>query len=186
MKKTYLILIFVCCLAMVACSDSEAFPVQEDDYSSSETVTTETKITWLEVPGLVEEHEGLRIVEAPEGLRIVLENVSATGLTYYLVNDTNIEFGFGTPFELFVKRDGNWVIADLNGYLGYIGFRGAGFTLFPYSQSYSADINFEPSFGTLPAGEYKFVKKDIGFMEDIDYNFEERRRFMLSYEFTIE
>ena len=94
---------------------------------------------------------------APRDLpKIILTDISPTGLTYKFINETDDEFLFGSDYSLFVREGDEW--RQLN--QGMI-FTGIGYRILPQSQTTEHQVNWQKWRGVLPAGEYAFMKSFI-------------------------
>ena len=98
-----------------------------------------------------------------------------TSATLVLTNNSDKDFQYGNPYEIEIKKDGEWhkINAELN------------FTLPLYNlkagETEEIELNWENGYGKLPSGTYRIVK-------DIDHETEEGNfeRFNVAVEFTIQ
>ena len=100
-----------------------------------------------------------------------LTNKSAT---LVLTNNSDKNFQYGNPYEIEIKKDGEWhkINVELN----------FDIPAFPLSSKESKEIelNWENGYGKLAKGTYRIIK-------DIDYKYEEGKykSFNIAVEFTI-
>lgn len=98
-----------------------------------------------------------------------------TGATLVLTNNSDKDFQYGNPYEIEIKKDGEWhkINAKLN------------FTLPAYSlksgETKEIELSWEHGYGKLSNGTYRIIK-------DIDYEKEDVifEKFSLAVEFSIE
>lgn len=98
-----------------------------------------------------------------------------TGATLILKNNSNKNFHYGNPYEIEIKKDGEWhkINVQLN------------FTLPAFSlasgETKEIELNWEDGYGKLSKGTYRIIK-------NIDYEYEEGKYedFNVAVEFTIE
>lgn len=96
------------------------------------------------------------------------------GATLILTNNSDKNFQYGTPYEIEIKKDGEWhkINVELN------------FTMpvFQLSarENKEIEINWENGYGKLAKGTYRIIK-------GIDYEYEEGKykSFNVAVEFTI-
>ena len=96
------------------------------------------------------------------------------GATLILTNNSDKNFQYGTPYEIEIKKDGEWhkINVELN------------FTMpvFQLSarENKEIEINWENGYGKLAKGTYRIIK-------EIDYEYEEGKykSFNVAVEFTI-
>ena len=85
---------------------------------------------------------------------IELTDITSTGLSVSLINNTNKQFIYGEEFALYRYVSGDWEKVD------YIiddwGFILIGYTLNPYAISDIRSIDWEWLYGTLDKGIYRF------------------------------
>jgi hypothetical protein len=114
--------------------------------------------------------------EAPE---IVVSSVSSTGLTYSWLNQTDNQFVYGTPYEIYVKDviDSKtvWRLLNQGG-----DWHGIGYWISPLTLTGEEEVNWEWVCGELPAGEYRFEKS---IRPDVRTN--KRNDIVYVYEFTL-
>ena len=100
-----------------------------------------------------------------------LTNKSATLI---LTNNSDKNFQYGTPYEIEIKKDGEWhkINVELN-------FTLPAFHLLP-KESKEIELNWENGYGKLAKGTYRIIK-------EIDYEYEEGKykSFNIAVEFTI-
>lgn len=98
-----------------------------------------------------------------------------TGATLVLTNNSNKNFQYGNPYEIEIKKDGEWhkISVELN------------FTLPAFSlkakEAKEIELNWEIGYGKLSSGTYRIIK-------GIDYEKEEGNfeTFNVAVEFTID
>ena len=100
-----------------------------------------------------------------------LTNKSATLI---LTNNSDKNFQYGNPYEIEIKKDGEWhkINVELN-------FDIPAFQL-PSKESKEIELNWENGYGNLATGTYRIIK-------GIDYEYEEGKykSFNIAVEFTI-
>lgn len=100
-----------------------------------------------------------------------LTNKSATLI---LTNNSDKNFQYGTPYEIEIKKDGEWhkINVELN-------FTMPAFQL-SARENNEIEINWENGYGKLEKGTYRIIK-------GIDYEYEEGKYkpFNIAVEFTI-
>ena len=100
-----------------------------------------------------------------------LTNKSATLI---LTNNSDKNFQYGTPYEIEIKKDGEWhkINVELN-------FTMPAFQL-SARENNEIEINWENGYGKLEKGTYRIIK-------EIDYEYEEGKykSFNIAVEFTI-
>lgn len=97
------------------------------------------------------------------------------GATLILTNNSDKNLQYGNPYEIEIKKDGEWHKINVELY-----FNLPAFQLLP-KESKEIELNWEDGYGKLTKGEYRIIK-------DIDYEYEEGRyeSFYIAVEFTIE
>ena len=100
-----------------------------------------------------------------------LTNKSAT---LVLTNNSDKNFQYGNPYEIEIKKDGEWhkINVELN-------FTMPAFQL-SARENKEIEINWENGYGKLEKGTYRIIK-------EIDYEYEEGKykSFNIAVEFTI-
>ena len=100
-----------------------------------------------------------------------LTNKSATLI---LTNNSDKNFQYGNPYEIEIKKDGEWhkINVELN-------FTMPAFQL-SARENKEIEINWENGYGKLEKGTYRIIK-------EIDYEYEEGKykSFNIAVEFTI-
>ena len=101
-----------------------------------------------------------------------LTNKSATLL---LTNNSDNNIQYGTPYEIEIKKDGEWHKINVELYFNL--------SLFQLSanESKEIDLDWENGYGKLAKGTYRIIK-------EIDYEYEEGKyeTFNVAVEFTIQ
>lgn len=117
----------------------------------------------------------IEIVEKGVSLSIKENTLTKTGATLILKNDSDVDVQYGNPYEMEIKKDGEWhkINVELN------------FTLPAFSlkskETKEIELNWKNGYGELASGDYRIIKSiDI---EKEDGTFE---TFYISAEFTIE
>lgn len=97
------------------------------------------------------------------------------GATLILTNNSDKNLQYRNPYEIEIKKDGEWHKINVELY-----FNLPAFQLLP-KESKEIELNWEYGYGKLAKGEYRIIK-------DIDYEYEEERyeSFYIAVEFTIE
>ena len=97
-----------------------------------------------------------------------------SGATLILTNNSDKNFQYGTPYEIEIKKDGEWhkINVELN-------FTMPAFQL-SARENNEIEINWENGYGKLEKGTYRIIK-------GIDYEYEEGKYkpFNIAVEFTI-
>ena len=116
----------------------------------------------------------IEIVEKGISLSIKENTLTETGATLILKNDSDVDVQYGNPYEIEIKKDGEWhkINVELN------------FTLPAFSlksnETKELELSWENGYGKLVLGDYRIIKSiDI---EKEDGTFE---TFYVSAEFTI-
>ena len=104
-----------------------------------------------------------------DGMTMTVKKKSAepTGLTFILENKSDRECLYGSDFWVEKKINDAWyrVPPVITNY----GFTAIGYTLSPGKKK-SSEVQWEWLFGSLPAGEYRFVKSVLDFRSTGDYD----------------
>ena len=100
-----------------------------------------------------------------------LTNKSATLI---LTNNSDKNFQYGTPYEIEIKKDGEWHKINVK-----LNFTMPAFQL-SAKENKEIEINWENGYGKLEKGTYRIIK-------EIDYEYEEGKykSFNIAVEFTI-
>lgn len=117
----------------------------------------------------------IEIVEKGVSLSIKENTLTNTGATLVLKNDSNVVIEYGNPYEIEIKKDGEWhkINVELN-------FTMPAFGLEP-GETKERDFKWENGYGKLASGEYRIIKSIDIEKEDGTYE-----SFYVSAEFTIE
>ena len=117
----------------------------------------------------------IEIGEKGVSLSIKEDTLTNTGAILVLKNDGDVDVEYGNPYEIEIKKDGQWhkINVELN------------FTLPSFSlkskETKELELNWENGYGKLVSGDYRIIK---GFdIEKEDGTFE---TFYVSVEFIIE
>jgi len=121
------------------------------------------------------EKSNIEIVEKEVTLSVKENTLTNTGVTLILKNDSYIDVQYGNPYEMEIKKDGEWYKINVELY-----FTLPAFTL-KSKETKEIKLNWENSYGHLAKGKYRIIKGvDI---EKEDGTFES---FYVSTEFNIE
>jgi len=121
------------------------------------------------------EKSNIEIVEKEVTLSVKENTLTNTGVTLILKNDSNVDVQYGNPYEMEIKKDGEWYKINVELY-----FTLPAFTL-KSKETKEIKLNWENSYGHLAKGKYRIIKGvDI---EKEDGTFES---FYVSTEFNIE
>ena len=103
------------------------------------------------------------------------ETLKNTGTTLVLTNNSDKNFQYGNPYEIEIKKDGEWHKINVE-----LTFNVPAFQL-STKESKEIELNWENVYGKLATGTYRIVKK-------IDYEYEDGKyeTFNVAVEFTIE
>ena len=101
-----------------------------------------------------------------------LTNRSAT---IVLTNNSDKNFQYGNPYEIEIKKDGEWHKINIELYFDMPAFQ------LSAKESKEIELNWENGYGKLANGTYRIIK-------EIDYEYEEEKyeTFNVAVEFTIE
>lgn len=101
-----------------------------------------------------------------------LTNKSAT---LVLTNNGDKNFQYGDPYEIEIKKDGEWHKINIELYFDMPAFQ------LSAKESKEIELNWENGYGKLANGTYRIIK-------EIDYEYEEEKyeTFNVAVEFTIE
>lgn len=117
----------------------------------------------------------IEIVEKGVSLTVKENTLTETGATLILKNDSDVDVQYGNPYEMEIKKDGEWhkINVELN-------FTLPAFVL-KSKETKEWEFSWEEGYGKLATGEYRIIKSiDI---EKEDGTFD---TFYVSAEFTIE
>ena len=100
-----------------------------------------------------------------------LTNKSAT---LVLTNNSDKNFRYGNPYEIEIKKDGEWHKINVELIFDIPAFQ------LPSKESKEIELNWENGYGNLATGTYRIIK-------GIDYEYEEGeyKSFNIAVEFTI-
>ena len=117
----------------------------------------------------------IEIVEKGVSLTVKENTLTETGATLILKNDSDVDVQYGNPYEMEIKKDGEWhkINVELN------------FTLPAYilksKETKEWKLSWEDGYGKLASGDYRIIKSiDV---EKADGTYD---TFYVSAEFTIE
>ena len=101
-----------------------------------------------------------------------LTNRSAT---LVLTNNSEKNFQYGNPYEIEIKKDGEWHKINIELYFDMPAFQ------LSAKESKEIELDWENGYGKLANGTYRIIK-------EIDYEYEEEKyeTFNVAVEFTIE
>lgn len=101
-----------------------------------------------------------------------LTNKSAT---IVLTNNSEKNFQYGNPYEIEIKKDGEWHKINIELYFDMPAFQ------LSAKESKEIELNWKNGYGKLANGTYRIIK-------EIDYEYEEEKyeTFNVAVEFTIE
>ena len=86
-------------------------------------------------------------------LSVVDKTLSNIGGTFILKNDNKNEIIFYEPYELEIKKDGQW--HEITIQIDFIEIA----NVLKSQDSYEIEINWEETYGELPKGEYRLIKE---------------------------
>lgn len=117
----------------------------------------------------------IEIVEKGVSLTVKENTLTETGATLILKNDSDVDVQYGNPYEIEIKKDGEWhkINVELN------------FTLPAFilksKETKEWEFSWENGYGKLASGDYRIIKSiDV---EKADGTYD---TFYVSAEFTIE
>ena len=96
------------------------------------------------------------------------------GATIILTNNSDKNFQYGMPYEIEIKKEGEWykIDAELN-------FNLPAFALKAHETT-ELELNWEDAYGALATGTYRIIK-NIGYKEEGEY-----KSFPVSVEFNMD
>ena len=116
----------------------------------------------------------VKISQSDVTLSIKEGTLTNEGATLILTNNSDKNFQYGTPYEIEIKKDGEWhkINVELN-------FTLPAFHLLP-KESKEIELNWENEYGKLSKGTYRIIK-------GINYEYEEGKykSFNVAVEFII-
>ena len=121
------------------------------------------------------EKSNIEFIEKGISLSIKEGTLTKTGATLILKNNSDIDVQYGNPYEIEIKKDGEWhkINVELN------------FTLPAYElkskEAKEIKLNWEYGYGKLAKGEYRIIKSI-----DVEKENDTFENFYISAEFTIE
>ncbi len=117
----------------------------------------------------------IKISQNDVTMTIKEETLTNKGVTLVLTNNGDKNFQYGNPYEIEIKKDGEWhkINVELNFTLPAFGLKS--------KESKEIELNWEHGYGKLAEGTYRIVK-------GIDYEYEKGKyeTFYVAIEFTIE
>lgn len=117
----------------------------------------------------------IKISQSDITLTIKDGTLTNTGATLILKNDSSKYYHYGTPYEIEIKKDGEWHHINVE-----LDFTMPAYGIKP-GESNEIEINWKHGYGKLASGTYRIIK-------GIDYEYEEGKYedFNVAVEFTIE
>lgn len=117
----------------------------------------------------------IKISQNDVAMTIKEETLTNKGVTLVLTNNGDKNFQYGNPYEIEIKKDGEWhkINVELNFTLPAFGLKS--------KESKEIELNWEHGYGKLAEGTYRIVK-------GIDYEYEKGKyeTIYVAIEFTIE
>jgi len=110
---------------------------------------------------------------------MVVQNVSATGISFVLENPSDREYIFGSGYALMVRPNGLWGLVEPIIDWDWT-FTDEGFSLLPNSTTDTITIDWRWNLGELQSGNYRFQKDIIFSRSPGDFD-----RFTLVHEFVV-
>lgn len=123
----------------------------------------------------VGKESNIEVVEKEVTLFVKENTLTTTGATLILKNDSDVDVQYGNPYEMEIKKDGEWhkINVELN------------FTLPAFilksKETKEFELNWENGYGKLASGDYRIIKSIDTEKEDGTFDI-----FYVSGEFTIE
>lgn len=117
----------------------------------------------------------INIVEKGVSLTVKENTLTDTGATLILKNDSDVDVQYGNPYELEIKKGGQWYKINVE-----LNFTLPAFLL-KSKETKELELNWETGYGKLVSGDYRIIKSID--LEKEDQTFE---TFYVSAEFTIE
>lgn len=117
----------------------------------------------------------VKIVEKGVSLTVKKSTLTETGATLIFKNDSDMDVQYGNPYEMEIKKDGEWHEINVELYFTLPAF------LLKSKETKEFELNWENGYGKLSSGDYRIIKSiDI---EKEDGTFDTS---YVSAEFTIE
>lgn len=115
------------------------------------------------------------IIKKEVSLSIKENTLTSAGVTLILKNASEVDVGYGNPYEIEIKKDGKWhkIDAELN-------FNSPAYILKTNTEE-EIELNWENGYGKLSSGDYRVIKSIDVEKEDGTFD-----TFDVSVEFTIE
>ena len=117
----------------------------------------------------------IEIVEKGVSLTVKENTLTETGATLILKNDSDVDVQYGNPYEIEIKKDGEWHKINVQ-----LDFTLPAFSL-KSKETKELEMNWEEGYGKLTPGDYRIIKSIE--IEKADGTFD---TFYVSAEFTIE
>ena len=117
----------------------------------------------------------IEIVEKGVSLTVKENTLKETGATLILKNDSEVDVQYGNPYEIEIKKDGEWHKINVQ-----LDFTLPAFSL-KSKETKELEINWKEGYGKLTPGDYRIIKSIE--IEKADGTFD---TFYVSAKFTIE
>lgn len=123
----------------------------------------------------IENKSDIQISNSEVSMAIKNGTLTNTGATIILTNNSDKFFTYGNPYEIEIKKNGEWYKIDTQLVFTLPTFELAS------GETKEIELNWEDEYGTLAKGTYRIIK-------DIDYEYEEGKyeKFNVGVEFVIE
>lgn len=120
------------------------------------------------------EKSNIQIFQNDVSLSIKDGSLKNTGATLILTNNSDKNFQYGSPYEIEIKKDGEWYKINVELYFTMPAFG------LQSKETKEMKLNWENGYGKLSSGTYRIIK-------NIDYEKEEGNfeNFNIAVEFTI-
>ena len=113
-----------------------------------------------------------------DGVVMVIQDVSPSGLSFSFENSTENEYSYGSNFVLYTFRNNSWELVEP--IIENWAFTMGGYLILPNSTTDNTAVDWEWLFGKLPSGEYKYQKEFLFIRNPGDFD-----TFVVSVEFSI-
>lgn len=94
----------------------------------------------------------IEIVEKGVSLTVKENTLTETGATLILKNDSDVDVQYGNPYEIEIKKDGEWHKINVQ-----LDFTLPAFSL-KSKETKELEINWKEGYGKLTPGDYKLLK----------------------------
>jgi len=114
-----------------------------------------------------------------DGVEMIIQDVSPSGLSFSIDNQTDNEYTYGEDFALYTLNNGTW--ERVEAIIEYWAFNDIGYTISPNSTTDERTIDWLWLFGELPDGEYRIQKNVLLVRQPGDFD-----SFVIEQTFSIQ